>query len=127
MVCSLAAAAVAAALAILGWTILSQRAEIRAVAIALTKGDPDRAPTLLIRYGCAGCHTIPGVPGANGAVAPPLSGLRARVYVGVLPNTAENLAAWIVNPPASSPQTAMPVTGITEQEARDVAAYLYMQ
>lgn len=108
------------------WTEYRARAQGRAVAVALTGGDPDRAPALLIRYGCAGCHTIPGVPGANGKVAAPLAGLRARVYVaGVLPNTADNLIAWIVDPPAFSPRTAMPVTGITEEETRDVAAYLY--
>jgi cytochrome c len=111
-----------------GWTMLRERAETRAVAIALTNGDPGRAPALLTRYGCAGCHSIPGVPGADGKVAAPLSGLRARVYIGgVLPNTAENLMAWIIDPPAFSPRTAMPVTGITEREARDVAAYLYTQ
>lgn len=111
----------------LGWVGLRTAAQTRAVAIALTHGDPDRAPLILIRYGCAGCHTIPGVPGADGKVAAPLTGLRARVYVGgVLPNTADNLRAWIVDPPAYSPRTAMPVTGITDAEARDVAAYLYM-
>jgi len=103
---------------------LSTQAE--AVARALTSGEPRRAPELLIRYGCSGCHTVPGVPGADGRVAPPLAGLRQRVYVGgVLPNTAENLVAWIVDPRRYSPGTAMPASGIGEAEARDVAAYLY--
>jgi cytochrome c1 len=31
----------------------------------------------------------------------------------------------IVNPKQFTPQTAMPITGISEREARDVAAYLY--
>jgi cytochrome c2 len=31
---------------------------------------------------------------------------------------------WIVNPRAVSPKTAMPVTGISEADARHVAAYL---
>jgi cytochrome c len=35
------------------------------------------------------------------------------------------MVRWIVNPQQFSPQTAMPATGITEEEARDVAAYLY--
>jgi cytochrome c1 len=33
--------------------------------------------------------------------------------------------SWIVDPRALSPRTAMPVTGIGEAEAREVAAYLY--
>jgi cytochrome c2 len=96
------------------------------IARALTGGDPRRAPALLTRYGCGGCHTIPGVPGADGRVGPPLGGLRERVYIaGVLPNTAENLLRWLRDPPAHAPGTAMPPTGINEAEARDVAAYLY--
>jgi cytochrome c1 len=35
------------------------------------------------------------------------------------------MVRWIVNPPFIDPLTAMPATGITEAEARDVAAYLY--
>ena len=92
---------------------------------ALTGGDPDRAPDLMMRYGCAGCHTIPGVPGANSRVGPPLRQVASRVYLGgVLTNRPDNLVRWIVNPRAISPKTAMPVTGISETDARHVAAYL---
>ena len=115
--------AVGCAAAFYAGTRPSQRA---ALAITLTGGDPVRAPDLMIRYGCAGCHTIPGVPGADGLAGPPLNSLSRRIYIGgVLRNTPENLLAWIVNPRSANPGTAMPVTGITEREARDVAAYLY--
>lgn len=108
-----------------GWAVM-QRRQDEALARAITGGEPDRAPALMIRYGCGGCHAIPGVPGADGRVAAPLGGLRERVYVGgVARNTADNLVAWIVDPRAMSPRTAMPATGITPTEARDVAAYLY--
>ncbi|MBV9786106.1 MAG: cytochrome C, partial [Acidisphaera sp.] len=64
--------------------------------------------------------------GADGQVAPPLAGLRKRVYIGgVMRNTPENLIAWIVDPRSISPHSAMPVTGISRREARDVATYLY--
>ncbi|RKK05558.1 cytochrome C [Pseudoroseomonas wenyumeiae] len=100
--------------------------EAERIARALTGGEPARAPVLITRYGCGGCHAIPGAPGADGRVAGPLAGLRERVYLGgVLRNTPENLVAWMVNPRAFSPRTAMPATGITEAEARDVAAWLY--
>jgi cytochrome c2 len=92
----------------------------------LTGGDPERAPAVMRTYGCAGCHTIPGVSGADGKVGGSLSGLRRRVYVaGVLNNTPDNLARWIALPPTFSAGTAMPETGISKTEARDVAAYLY--
>jgi cytochrome c len=102
------------------------RSQQRATAIALTGGVPDRAPPLMVRYGCAGCHTIPGVPGARGLVGPPLADIGRRVFVGgVVSNTPDNLIGWIVNPRELSPRTAMPVTGISPEEARDVVAYLY--
>ncbi|MBV9772769.1 MAG: c-type cytochrome [Gemmatimonadetes bacterium] len=92
----------------------------------LTGGDPHRAPAELRRYGCNTCHTIPGVPGADGRVGPPLTGIAGRAYIGgVLTNTPANLVHWIVDPPAVDSQTAMPRTGISPDEARDVAAYLY--
>jgi cytochrome c2 len=100
--------------------------EAKARAIALTMGDPDRGQNLILRYGCAGCHTIPGVPGAQGRVGPTLQGFAARVYIGgVATNSPDTLIQWIENPRSIDPNTAMPITGISRAEARDVAAYLY--
>jgi cytochrome c2 len=94
-------------------------------AAALTGGDPARGPALAIQYGCAGCHEIRGVRGPGGRVGPPLTSVAERVYLGgVATNTPENLVHWIVNPKGFSPKTAMPITGISEPEARHVAAYL---
>jgi cytochrome c2 len=113
----------AAWLATEAWMAASQS---EAVARALTGGDPARASLLVTRYGCGGCHTIPGLPAAEGKVGPPLGGLRQRVFIaGVLPNTADNLINWIVQPRTYSPGSAMPVTGISKAEARDIAAWLY--
>ncbi|WIW46868.2 c-type cytochrome [Bradyrhizobium sp. 62B] len=106
----------------------SERQQNEAIARAMSGGDPARAPDLIRRYGCAGCHTISGIPGGDGKVGGSLDGLRGRVYVaGVASNTPDNLVQWIVKPQAFSPRSAMPATGITEAEARDVAAYLYAQ
>ena len=99
-----------------------------AIARALTGGEPARAPDIIRRYGCSGCHTIPGIPGADGLVGASLSDIKHRVYVGgVAFNSPENLIRWIVSPQAFSEHSAMPATGISEVEARDVAAYLYAQ
>lgn len=97
-------------------------------AVALTGGDPTQAEAHVLRYGCAGCHTIPGIRGPSGRVGPPLNDVARRVYIGgMLTNTPEHMVAWIVDPRAVNPKTAMPVTGISPREARDVAAYLYAQ
>ena len=96
------------------------------IAEALTGGDPARAPALFRRYGCGGCHTIPGVAGADGRVGGRLEGLVQQVYIaGVVPNSSEALIDWIVTPQRFSPRSAMPATGISKAEARDLAAYLY--
>jgi cytochrome c len=104
------------------------RKETENAARAMTAGDPARAPVLIRRYGCAGCHTISGIPGGDGQVGSSLVHLRQRVYIaGVAPNSPDNLIRWIVSPQTFSPRTAMPATGISEAEARDIAAYLYAQ
>jgi len=100
--------------------------DARARAGALTGGDPDLGLRLTQRYGCAGCHIIPGVSGAQGRVGPTLEAYAVRIYVGgVVPNSPDNLIRWIENPRSIDPRSAMPVTGISRDEARHVAAYLY--
>jgi cytochrome c len=126
---TLLAAGAVIALATLLWLATRQwneASERDAAARAMTGGDPIQAATLMNRYGCAGCHTIPGVPGADGQVGGPLTDMRKRVFIaGVMPNTAGNLIDWIVQPQAHDPHSGMPITGITPGEARDVAAWLY--
>jgi len=116
------------AIAAAGVAVSSGQSRLQKLEVArvLTQGNPDTAPQIMRRYGCVGCHTIPGVPGADGQVGGPLAGLRKRVFIGgVVNNTGDNLIRWIVSPQSFSEHTAMPATGISETEARDVAAYLY--
>ena len=102
-----------------------QKEKSRRDAMALTHGDPDRAPELMVQYGCAGCHTIAGVRSPGGLTAQPLSDIGKRQYIGgVAPNTPQNLVRWIVNPKQFSARTAMPVTGVSETQARHIATYL---
>lgn len=83
---------------------------------------------LIASYGCGSCHSIPGVPGADARAAPPLDHFYARSYIaGILPNTEENLIQWIQNPQKIVPGNAMPDLGVTKEQARDIAAYLYHQ
>jgi hypothetical protein len=56
---------------------------------------------------------------------PPLWAMADRGYIGgVLPNTQSDMVRWIRNPPAVKPRTLMPNLGVTESDARDIAAYL---
>jgi cytochrome c len=89
-------------------------------------GNPQLGVQLFQQYGCGGCHVIPGVERADQLVGPPLIGWGERVYIaGRVPNTPENLIAWIQNPQAIDPENAMPNLGVTEQDARHMSAYLY--
>jgi cytochrome c oxidase assembly factor CtaG/cytochrome c2 len=89
-------------------------------------GEPDHGAKLIAQYGCGGCHTIPGIRGADGLVGPPLIKLGRRVYIaGLLRNTPDNLIEWVRNPQSVVPGNVMPDMGISESDARDIAAYLY--
>lgn len=100
--------------------------DARAEARAATGGDPDRGRSLIRTHGCIACHSIPGVPGAEGIVGPPLGGIASRGYIGgVLSNTPDHMVRWLLDPRAVDSLTAMPNVGLTEADARHVAAYLY--
>ena len=89
-------------------------------------GSATRGRAAIQAHGCGSCHTIAGVPGATAAVGPPLTRIAERAYVGgVITNTPDNLVRWIRDPKAIDSLTAMPTLGVTEAEARDIAAYLY--
>jgi cytochrome c2 len=95
---------------------------------ALVGGNGENAPALLVRYGCAGCHSLSSVPQATGMVGPPLDNMARRLFIaGRLETTPENLIRWIVDPRSVDPETAMPRTGISAAEARDIVTHLYGQ
>lgn len=96
------------------------------VAMRIVGGDPGRGKELVARYDCVVCHQIPGIRGTTGAVGPSLTGFGLRGYIaGVKPNRPGFLTQWIRDPPSIAPNTAMPNLGVTEEEARHIAAYLY--
>ncbi len=88
--------------------------------------DAQRGAADIAQIGCGTCHTIPGIKDAEGLVGPPLEHWSRRTYIaGEVPNTPGMLVRWIEMPQAIEPGTAMPNLGVTEQRARDIAAYLY--
>jgi cytochrome c1 len=96
--------------------------------LATTRGDPGQGEAAIARYGCGSCHVIPGVHRARGLVGPPLTDFARRSYIaGNVFNTPTNLIAWIRAPDSVEPGTAMPTLGVSEQEARDISAYLYLE
>src|SRR5438067_485817 len=94
-------------------------------ATAMTGGDPARGREAMPRYGCQTCHTIPGVTGADGTIGPPLAHLAVRAFIAGQSNSPEHLIAWIRHPQHVRPASAMPEMGVSEEDGRDIAAYLY--
>lgn len=89
-------------------------------------GDAARGKQLLAQFQCGACHSIPGVEAARGNAGPPLDTFGRQSYVaGRLPNYPEPLVRWIVDPPALKPGTLMPKQGVSPEDARHMAAYLY--
>ena len=114
--------------ALLSMTLLAACSKTPPRTEPITGGDPRAGRELLARYGCASCHKIKGIAHANSQVGPPLDEIRSRGYIaGVMPHNADNLMTWIRHPRQVVPNTAMPDLGVTEAEARDMAAYLYSQ
>lgn len=95
-------------------------------AVTAARGKPEQGRMLIQSYGCGTCHTIDGIRGARGKVGPQLERYaQQHLLAGFLPNTPRNLIAWLMDPVALKPQTGMPSQGLTEAEARHIAAYLY--
>lgn len=96
--------------------------------LSIAGGDAETGRTLVQSYGCGVCHTIEGIPGAAGTVGPSLRDFAQRtVLAGSYPNVPRHLVPWLMNPPAMQPNTAMPNLGITGEQARHIATFLYTQ
>ncbi len=91
-----------------------------------TGGDAVHGARLISQYDCGSCHTIPGIPRANGLVGPPLMMFGRRTFIaGEVPNTPDNLEQWLRDPQSIESGTAMPKLGVDHEQAKDIAAYLY--
>jgi cytochrome c2 len=90
-----------------------------------SEGNVDRGKQLVTQYGCVACHVIPTVEGPKGMVGPPLDHIASRqIIAGKLPNTPENMMAWLQNPQMVDPNNSMPNLGVTPADARDMTAFL---
>jgi cytochrome c len=107
---------------------------VRQVALQLTPapnapGNAQNGRQLFTAKGCTGCHQIPSVPAKPSLTGPLLNNMALRPTIAgeQIQNTPENMAKWIQNPPALKPGTAMPALGLNDQEAQDLAAFVYAQ
>ncbi len=88
--------------------------------------DASRGKRAIERVGCASCHTIPGIGWPKGEAGPPLHGMAERALIaGRLANRPGILARFVRDAPALVPGTTMPAMPLSEEESRDVAAFLY--
>jgi cytochrome c len=96
------------------------------LAAQATGGRPSIGKLTVRRLGCGACHQIEQVPGADGQVGPSLKALTGRAeFGGKAPNDPQSLIAWIEHPQSMSPGVGMPDIPMSDQDARDMAAYLY--
>jgi cytochrome c oxidase subunit II len=85
----------------------------------------ERGARVFTDHQCASCHTIRGTS-ATGTVGPDLThvGRRTTLAALTLPNTPEELAAWIRDPQYFKPGNRMPALDLDRSEIEDVATYL---
>jgi cytochrome c oxidase subunit II len=83
------------------------------------------ARATFLSLSCINCHAVSGTI-AKGAFGPDLSHLmsRATLGAGVVPNTVENLRAWVKDPQAIKRGNLMPNMQLTSRELDEVVTYL---
>lgn len=93
---------------------------------AVVGGEPGRGPALLYSYGCTSCHQIPRTVALHGNTGPSLAGWpERRMIAGTVPNRPAELIEFIMNPQEVRPGSAMPDVGVSEEDARHIAAFLF--
>lgn len=77
------------------------------------------------KQACINCHTVAGTV-ANGRYGPDLTHLMSRdtLAAGAMPNTPENLKAWISDPTTFKPGSLMPAMRLTDRQNAQITAYL---
>ena len=75
----------------------------------------------LQRQSCRGCRVIPGVVGSQRFVGPPLGGFARRSHIaGMLPQTPENVVAWLRASQHIEPGSLMPLSALNMAGAKAV-------
>ena len=84
-----------------------------------------RGRELFLSGSCMLCHAITGTT-ANAHKAPDLTHFASRAHIGAgrVPNTAANLAAWIIDPQLIKPGVNMPAHPLPAADLAALVAYL---
>ena len=85
----------------------------------------EHARTTFLSLSCVNCHTVSGTSAA-GTFGPDLTHLmsRATLASGMIPNTPENLRAWMKDPQQVKKGNLMPNMQLNARELDDVVSYL---
>jgi cytochrome c oxidase subunit II len=85
----------------------------------------ESARATFLSLNCINCHTVSGTT-AKGTFGPDISHLmsRATLASGMIPNTVENLRAWLKDPQAIKHGVLMPNMQLNSRELDDVVKYL---
>ena len=83
------------------------------------------ARATFLSLSCVNCHSVSGTS-ASGTFGPDLSHLMSRGTLGsgVIPNTPENLRAWVKDPQVMKPGNLMPNMQLNTRELDEVVSYL---
>lgn len=90
-----------------------------------TSGDAGKGARYFGMMSCSNCHSIRGTA-AQGKIGPDLTHLASRstLAAGRLPNDPDDLAHWLKDPQKYKPGCHMPNLGLTDEQNRDLVAYL---
>jgi cytochrome c oxidase subunit 2 len=74
---------------------------------------------------CVNCHRVRGTS-AQGTFGPDLTHLASRksLAAGMIPNTAENLRAWVADPQEIKPGCLMPAFVLSDHDRDEIVRYL---
>ena len=89
-------------------------------------GNAELGREFWVLRGCDGCHMAPGIPG-GGQIGPNQEHFSQRPTIagGTLANTPPNVEKWLKDPPAVKPGTLMPNLSLSNDEIKDLTAFLY--
>jgi cytochrome c oxidase subunit II len=92
---------------------------------AVTDPKLESARATFLSLNCINCHAVSGTI-AKGTFGPDLSHLmgRATLASGMIPNTADNLRAWVKDPQAIKHGNLMPNMQLNSRELDEVVRYL---
>ena len=84
-----------------------------------------RGERVFLNGSCSSCHTIDGTS-AHGYIGPNLThvGSRSTLGSGVIPNTPQELAAWITSNQSIKPGNQMPDVPLPRSQLRALVTYL---